>query len=220
MGTINVTRVQAGLMGNNTYFLYIDGHDDCVVIDAAGDGTEICDALTTLGKTPQMLLLTHGHFDHIGGAKMLKDRYKMPIAIHEADAIKLVDANENLSVFVGTKPVTAPAADVFLSDGEILDVAGMRIEVMHTPGHSPGSVCFRCEDILVTGDTLFCRGYGRTDFPGGSTEALKQSLQRLFELPGDYTVLPGHNDRTTLDAERKANGHAASEMNAQTRERK
>lgn len=206
MAELKTVRVQAGNMGNNNYILYAEGRTDCILVDASGDGQALRQALEQLGLTPALLLLTHGHFDHILAVTILRETFKIPVAIHEADALYLRDPAYNLSEKTFGHPFVAEKAEQTLQDGEIVQAAGLELTVLHTPGHSPGSVCFVCEQTLITGDTLFHRGMGRVDLPGSQPQHMMASLQRLFALPGDYDVLPGHNSLTTLDAERAIHG--------------
>lgn len=197
---MKIERIPMRNFGANCYLLEEDG------IAAVIDPGEVNDDLLSRIKGLELryILLTHGHFDHILGVAELKKETGAKVCIHPDDAPMLQDENLSLSArnVPGLQvPVTA---DVFLYDGEILDFP-MPIEVLHTPGHTKGSVCFKIDHILFTGDTLFCRTVGRTDFPGGSMEELIRSVDRLQALPGDYTLYPGHNRATTMEAERKHN---------------
>ena len=201
---IKMSYVCAGDMGNNSYILYADDREDCVVIDTAGDGSEIIQALQKLGRKPALLLLTHGHFDHIMGLPKLREAYEMPVAIHKDEAHALSDPEMNLSMLTG-RPLKMPDAEMLLEDGQRVESAGIDLEVIHTPGHSPGSVSFLCGNAVFSGDTLFQNSVGRTDFPGSSLEELIASLGRLFALEGNLDVFPGHSGFSTLDAERRGN---------------
>ena len=142
------------------------------------------------------IFLTHGHYDHVGGVAALRKKYKdIPVYLHPEDAGK----DTELMPTRALDPVT------LWRDGDVVMVGELQVEVLHTPGHSAGSVTLRCQDVLFTGDTLFTQSVGRTDFPGGSQEALMASLKRLGELEGDYQVLPGHDTFTSLDQERQGN---------------
>ena len=149
------------------------------------------------------MLLTHAHFDHIGAAAALQ-REGAQIVLHRDD-VKLIKSFQNLSVLAGVK-VEHFTPDVTVAGGETLDVAGVSVKVIHTPGHTAGSVCYVAGDVIFSGDTLFALSYGRTDFPTGSFAQLKNSVvNKLFALEGDYKVLPGHEGPTTLDYERAHN---------------
>lgn len=154
------------------------------------------------------IVLTHAHVDHIAG--LLEARRRMPgvpIWNHEAEAAWLLDAELNLSAF-GGMPVTAPPADRSLTDGETVSLAGESWRVLHTPGHSPGSISLWCEaaGVVLSGDALFAGSIGRTDFPGCSFEALERSIrERLYTLPAETVVYPGHGPSTTIAKERATN---------------
>ena len=148
------------------------------------------------------VLLTHGHFDHAAGAKALQEKgYK--IYIHENDAEKLCTF-KNMAVFMGFH-FDKLKADVLLKGSETLNIAGLEIEVIPTPGHSAGSVCYKTGNVIFTGDTVFRLGYGRTDFPDGDFDTLKASINALFALEGDYKLYCGHYDDSTLSFERRNN---------------
>ena len=157
-------------------------------------------------QKPKYILLTHGHFDHILGVAALSEYTGAKVASHEADAQCLSDPEKSLAC--ETECVQTPTkADILLHDGDEIALGRHKLKVMHTPGHTQGSVCYidGQERVIFSGDTLFCRTVGRTDFAGGSAEQMTQSIIRLRALEGDYTVYPGHNRETTLDDERERN---------------
>jgi glyoxylase-like metal-dependent hydrolase (beta-lactamase superfamily II) len=196
----------SGSFGVNTYIIGANDTTDCAVIDPGGS-EEVLNSLKQNGLTCKAILLTHGHFDHIGGVKQIKDETGAKLYIHEADADKLSSNRRNLAVLVGDK--IAPAEpDVLLRGGETLDIACLTIQVLHTPGHTKGGVCYVVdrERTIFSGDTLFRNSVGRTDFPGGSLDEIHHSVvDVLFALDGDYAVYCGHEESTTLDYERARN---------------
>ncbi len=185
----------------NTY-LVING-ENAFVVDP-GDGADMLTAAAEAeGAKIGWVLLTHAHFDHIGAAAELQ-RGGALIVMHRDD-VPLVGSFKNLAFYAGKK-VEHFTPDVTVSGGETLDVAGIAVKVMHTPGHTAGGVCYIAEDCIFSGDTLFELSYGRTDFPTGSFKELKNSIvNKLFALKGDYKVFPGHGAPTTLQFEREHN---------------
>lgn len=183
-------------------YLVTNGREAFVV--DPGDGADMLTAAAEAeGAKIGWVLLTHAHFDHIGAAAELQ-RGGALIVMHRDD-VPLVGSFKNLAFYAGKK-VEHFTPDVTVSGGETLDVAGIAVKVMHTPGHTAGGVCYIAEDCIFSGDTLFELSYGRTDFPTGSFKELKNSIvNKLFALKGDYKVFPGHGAPTTLQFEREHN---------------
>ena len=194
---MKLTTLTLGSIGTNCYILYDETSKDAVVIDPSDEAALAEARIQALGLRVRAILLTHGHFDHGGDVERIRRRTGAPVYLHPADTA--------LPSWL-THGVTHTDE---LSDGEELDLAGMRFRVLHTPGHTPGSVCFLCGELLFAGDTLFEGSCGRTDLPGGSGADMMRSLRRLAELPGDYRVLPGHGEETTLKRERRSNLYMA-----------
>jgi glyoxylase-like metal-dependent hydrolase (beta-lactamase superfamily II) len=195
--------------GENTYVVWQQGRDDCVVIDPGLEPELILGFLERQGKTPAALLNTHGHGDHIGGNGTLKIAYpEAPLIIGAAEARLLTDANANLSAPFGM-PIVSPPADRLVREGDVVEAAGLRLEVLDVPGHSPGHVVFvyRGEPVIVFGgDVLFREGIGRYDFPGSDGRLLFDGIRsKLFTLPADTVVYPGHGPATTIGHEKRAN---------------
>ena len=188
---MNIQKLTLGLYQTNTYLLAND--TEAVVIDPGYEADTILDALA--GKTLKAILLTHGHFDHVGAVKELVAETGCQVWIHAAEA---------------TMPPMVTAGPLYFThtydEGDsVCPIEGLELTVLHTPGHTPGSVCLLCEDCMFCGDTLFAGSMGRCDFPGSNIFDMRKSLKVLWGLAGDYRVFPGHAQATTLEYERKTN---------------
>lgn len=192
---------QSGPLNVNTYFLVADD-GSAVVIDCGENYKKIKQAEQDNGFTIKAVLLTHAHFDHSGCAKKLQDD-GAKIYISTLDAPKLLN-EDNLSADFGRK-FDYLTADQTFSDGDELNLFGIKIKVLSTPGHTDGSVCFLVDNCLFSGDTLFLDSVGRTDFKSGNRYDMINSIKKLFALNGNYAVYPGHDEFTTLERERKYN---------------
>ena len=191
----------SGPLHVNTYFL-VNDNNQAVVIDGGENYKKVKQVEKEYGFKIEALLLTHAHFDHAGNAKKLQDD-GAKVYISQLDAPKLLN-EQNLSGDFG-RAFDYLTADYTFNDGDVLSVCGFEIKVIATPGHTDGSVCFLIGNMLFTGDTLFLESVGRTDFITGDRAQLVSSVKKLFDLEGDYTVYPGHEDFTTLSHERKYN---------------
>ena len=182
----------------NSYLVVSGTH--AVLIDAGVSADVVKEELSRRGATLDVVLLTHGHFDHTISADKLRESFSVPVMIHEADAEMLMDAEKSaLYYFFGTRSAHLPA-DRVLKEGDTIPLGDTVITVHHTPGHSLGSVCYRVEDALFTGDTIFSAGYGRCDLYGGDMSTLAGSLASLRALKQDLTIYPGHGGASTLGA--------------------
>jgi glyoxylase-like metal-dependent hydrolase (beta-lactamase superfamily II) len=193
----------------NTYVVFLQGRDDCLVIDPGMEPDLILDLLNDLEKTPAAILNTHGHGDHIAGNEAMKKAFPdAPLLIGVNEAHLLTDPNANLSGLFGM-PIVSPKADRLLSEGEVFEGAGLRLEVLEIPGHSPGHIVFIWRGaplIVFGGDVLFEGSIGRTDFPGSNGPLLVKGIrEKLFTLPQDTVVYPGHGGTTTVGREKKIN---------------
>ncbi len=202
---MKIHTLPCGPLMANTYIVYADGHDDCVVIDPA-DARLVLNTLKDFNKTCTHILLTHGHFDHIYGVKELKDATGALLCIHELDANALCSNRASLAVLVRELlPPVRP--NRLLKEGDIIEAAGLNLRVIHTPGHSPGGVVYAVDDekAAFCGDTVFFESVGRTDMPGCSTQALIDSFfHKVMPLVG-FRLYPGHDEETTVAHEAQYN---------------
>lgn len=189
----------------NCYVFGCSETRDAVIIDPGGDADFIATTVKQINASIKMILLTHGHYDHIAGLRETKKRFNCPVLIHVADEEALTNPMVNLSALTGGNIVCDPA-DQILDDGDRIAVGKLQVEVIHTPGHTPGGVCFRYGKVVFGGDLLFEGGVGRTDLPGGSYKDLERSIiKRLYVLTDDTVVYPGHGEPTTIGFEKKHN---------------
>ena len=202
--------IPVGYLQENCYIAY-DEDKVAVVIDPGDEGQKLVEAIRNRGLDVRYILLTHGHFDHTGAVMEIKNEFGAKLCVSGEDAEMLTDPQLSLAMRQRWKPEDI-SIDLLLSDGDVIEAGKMRFEVIATPGHSKGSVTYRCENVLFTGDTLFQGDCGRTDLYGGSYEQIKASLRRLADLEGDYQVLPGHGPDSTLEEERLHNMYMGADV--------
>jgi hydroxyacylglutathione hydrolase len=185
-----------------------DAAQDCLIIDPGLEAEELLEFLDERKLNPVAVVLTHGHIDHIAGVALLRDQYpKIKVYIHNLDAEMLTEPINNLSSMTGSVFVTE-SEDVSLQEGDVIEQAGVKLLVLHTPGHTPGGISLYSErdGVVFVGDTLFADSIGRTDFPGGSMSQLLNSVrEKLFSLPEETKVYPGHGPATTIAHEKQYN---------------
>ncbi len=194
---MEVVKLVNGPLETNTYLLILG--DWALVVDPASE--EVSQEVKKRGLRVEAVINTHGHFDHIAGNAFL---LPAPIYIHELDAEMLVSPEKNLSSTFFSSVISPPASQT-LKEGGIFSFGPFKVEVIHTPGHTPGSVCLQIGDFLFTGDLLFKGTIGRTDLPGGDYEAMSESLRKIASLPEHLVVYPGHGDISTLKEEKENN---------------
>lgn len=202
---MKLERLTLKLLSENCYIYH--NEENCVLFDPGSDYEHIKEYILSKNLKLSYILLTHCHFDHVGAAADLKEFFNAKIMCHKEDLTTLKLANKS-ATYYGLEPVKIPEIDEFLEDNKVIDFFGSPIKVIHTPGHSTGSVCFyiQQDNILISGDTLFLESIGRTDFPTGSFEDIIDSIEnKLYTLPDDTVVYPGHGFHTTIGYEKKSN---------------
>lgn len=197
--------VVVGALETNCYLVYCEETLQCAVVDPGAEPERIFLEIAEAELKPVVIINTHGHVDHIGANRDMKDHFGVPLYIHAADSPMLGKIQQlELSLFLGAKD--SPPADHLMSDAEEIKIGNSVLRVLHTPGHSPGSVSLLGDGFLLSGDTLFLEGVGRTDLPGGSQKQLEQSLrEKVMTLPDETVILPGHGPLTSVGQERVNN---------------
>lgn len=201
---MRVRKLELGALGTNCWLVDDDAGGDLIVIDPADESGELEGAI---GRQPVgVIVLTHGHFDHLGAATELVRASGAPLAIHRLDAHRITHPEGTGGSLFGFPHHTAPPADRLLEDGDEVVAGGVSLAVLHTPGHTEGSICLLAPGHLFSGDTIFAGSVGRTDFPGGDARALARSIaERLVALPDDTLVHPGHGPDSTMGREKRLN---------------
>ncbi|MFA5239760.1 MAG: MBL fold metallo-hydrolase [Phycisphaerae bacterium] len=206
---MKIDRLILGAYETNCYILREnEAVKDCLIIDTGLDARELVDFLETHKLNPAAVVLTHGHVDHIVGLAKLQDRFpNVKVYIHKLDAGMLTGEKNNLSAMTGVPFISKPA-DYLLQDADVIEQAGIKLDILHTPGHTQGGICLYSKDdeIVFVGDTLFAGSVGRTDMPGGnSTQLIKSIKQKLCTLPDETICYPGHGPETTIKQEKANN---------------
>ncbi|HLR62410.1 MAG TPA: MBL fold metallo-hydrolase [Lentibacillus sp.] len=202
---MKITGMEAGPLGTNCYIVH--NNTDGLIVDPGGNPEEIINYLAKEKVNPRAILLTHAHFDHIGGVDALRSYYNVDVYLHVNEAEWLENPEYNGSTSFMGSAIATKRAEHNLDQGR-MDIGTITFEVIHTPGHSPGSVSFIFNDrqFVISGDVLFNQGIGRTDLPGGDMNVLEQSIRdSLYQLPESFTVYPGHGPATTIGDEKKHN---------------
>lgn len=203
---MKINQLVVGVCQTNCYIIYNKDTNEAMIVDPGDQAEDISMRCRMLGVVPKAILLTHGHFDHMMAAGKLKEEFYIPIYAAEKEVPLLADARANLSA-MWARPVCIKP-DCLVKEGDELDICGFSITVIETPGHTIGGVCFYIpeEEVLLSGDTLFCGSFGRTDFPTGSMSVLARSIrEKLFQLPDVTQVYPGHESSTTIGYEKRYN---------------
>lgn len=206
MADLQINSFMLGSIMTNGYYIYKEGGSECIFVDPGDSGDKVAQRLLSEGLSVKHILLTHGHYDHIMGVPALKEASGALVYACEDEREMLNDPRLNLSRFDG-RPLSLEA-DRYLKDGEELELCGLKLRVITTPGHTKGGCCYHFyeDDVLISGDSLFEESIGRTDFEGGDMFALLRSIKsKLYTLPGDTAVYPGHGNPTSIKHEIKYN---------------
>lgn len=194
-----------GPVQSNSYLLADEATREAALFDPGMESEPVAEVLARERLTLTAIINTHGHFDHVFGNAYFKAKTGAPLLMHRAD-LDLVKRLEEQSLYFGFRATPSPPPDRFLEEGDEVRVGGIRLRVLHTPGHSPGGICLVTDGTAFVGDTLFAGSIGRTDLPGGSAETLLTSIrEKLLTLPDDTVIYPGHGPATTIGHERRHN---------------
>ncbi len=199
-----VEKLEVGPLATNCYIVGSGPGREGMIIDPGGEAKRILKKVSDLKLGIKLIVLTHGHMDHVGALREVKEASGADIAAHDDDVKTLGDGS--LSVLLGISPSALPPPDRLLEDGDKIDIGNLNFIVRHTPGHSPDSICLLGEGVVFSGDTLFNYGIGRADLPGGNPSQLMDSIRtKLMVLADNMVVYPGHGPKTTIGAERRGN---------------
>ena len=199
---MKIHRIVGGAIGTCTYIVQNEITNECIVIDPHEDVKTISGYLQKENLTPKAVLLTHGHFDHIGGVAYFKS-LGAKVYMNKADVWQ-IDDPEQMAAYLGVK-IEHFDVDIFVKEPDLLEICGFKIKVLDTPGHTMGGVCYVLDEYIFTGDTIFRESYGRTDFKDSDFKMLKSSILKILNLEGEYTLLPGHGMETYLSFEKMYN---------------
>lgn len=200
-------KIRVGDFATNCYIFGDKSTKEVNIIDPGGEPNKIIDFIKKNEYIVRNIILTHGHFDHIGGLKVLKQQFEVPVLIHKLDGEMLTDPAQNFSKFIGLKngEIIQDTADKFVEDGETLKIGDIPYKIIHTPGHTRGGISILFDKYLFSGDTLFKESVGRTDLPFSNHSDILESARKLLELSDDLVVYPGHGECTSIGYERANN---------------
>jgi len=199
-----VKSLAVGPLQANCIIIADEATKKAAIVDPGDEPDRITGTVSDMGLTVDIIVCTHGHFDHMGVVSDIKKETGARVALH-TDELEVYKSSQDMAAFWGFSVEAPPEPDILLAEGDTLEVGGLKFAVLHTPGHSPGGICLYADGVVITGDTLFQGSVGRTDFHGGDMEKMKQSFRRLMDLPEDTKVLPGHGPATTIGHEKKWN---------------
>lgn len=195
---MRIEKLVVGTLATNCYLVWEEKTRQTLIIDPGDDGGFIIQKIQDLMLSPQNIIVTHGHFDHVLAATELKLAFTIPFLINQADLFLLRQVQKSAKHFLGIDVDPPAEPNKFVKRGNLIKIGQEELKVLETPGHTPGGISLLGKGVIFTGDTLFAEGFGRTDFSYGSKEDLKKSLVKLFKLPGSTVVYPGHGEETTI----------------------
>lgn len=201
---VKVKKIISGRIEANCYIVYDTDTKKAAIIDPGEDGEKIIREIENGGFIPEMLINTHGHYDHVLSDELIRKKFNIPLAAHKYEVDMLADPYRNASAMFGT-PESITAPEIQLTDGQKVKLSFTEFTVIHTPGHTKGGICLDFGNFLITGDTLFAGTIGRTDFPGSSYEEMMNSLEKIKKLDPEIIIYPGHGSSTTLANELRRN---------------
>ncbi|GBE31143.1 putative metallo-hydrolase [bacterium BMS3Bbin05] len=201
---VGIKSLVVGQLEENCYVVYDESSGEAMVIDPGDEPDRIIDLISEDNLAVKYIVCTHTHFDHVGAIPELKKETGAKLIMH-GDEKEVYAAAKDMAAFWGYDIDELPEPDMFVREGDSVGLGSLKFEVLHTPGHSPGGICLYGEGILFSGDTVFAGSIGRTDFPGGSIDKMKDSFRRIISLPDETRILPGHGPATTVGAERNEN---------------
>ena len=200
-----IKTIVVGPLDVNCYIFGCEDTKVAAIIDPGDNADEIIKVIDKEGLKPEFIINTHAHFDHIGGVKAIQEHFKIDFSLHKEDLYLVENASEQATAF-GLSPISKPDVNKFVNNGDKISLGDKVINVIHTPGHSPGGVCYHVDNNVFVGDTMFASSIGRTDLPGGSYETLISSIKERLSPLGDSTIVyPGHGPSTTIEGEREHN---------------
>jgi len=209
---IRVKKIISGILKENCYVVYDCESLQAVIIDPGEDGEEVIYEIEKDKLKPEMLVNTHGHYDHVASDDQIRSEFKIPLAVHKYELEMLADSCKNASNLFGF-PKTVKEPEIVLEDYQKVKLSFTTFKVVHTPGHTKGSICLLFKDFLITGDTLFAGTIGRTDLVGGDYEKILDSLSKIKKLDSRLIIYPGHGSRSTLANELRHNPYLIEERN-------
>jgi len=201
---IKIKKIISGPLEVNCYLVYDTQTMHTLIVDPGEDGEHVIKEIESGAFIPEMLVNTHGHYDHILSDELIRKRFSIPLAAHKDELLMLADPKKNGSAFYGI-PAAVNAPEIMLEDGQKVELSFVSFTVIHTPGHTKGGICLLFDGFIITGDTLFAGTIGRTDFPYSSYEDMMSSLEKIKRLEPSLEIYPGHGSRTTLANELRHN---------------